>query len=185
MVLFTNLKRLKYLQLLPMNQMGYVHLLPLLTQLTAIKVHPFACPAQLAIRMTNIQYLDLQMCPVSESDYQLLSNATQLRVLKLTRVKPRIEDTLHYFTNLTLLEWLKIGFADTTDFQFHHISRLTNMRKLSLFYVDKIQSHSLRHITHFKKLESLNINDCRGLSSQAVSYLITLTSLQVRLSVSL
>jgi hypothetical protein len=179
LALFTALKRLRYFELLPMKPNNYPHLLSLLTQLTAIKVYTFAPPIQAAIKMTNIKYLDLQMCPVSDVEYKLLSCATQLRVLKLTRVKPRIEDTLHYFTNLTLLEWLKIGFADTNDSQFHHISKLTNLKQLSLFYVDKIHSQSLGYITDFKNLVSLNINDCRGFDNTATLFLKTLTSLQV------
>jgi internalin A len=125
----------------------------------------------------NIEELNLYFAEkITDEGASVVKNWKHLKKLNLRGTKIT-DSTLEMLAGVPTLEWLDVGWAETTDTGFDHLSALTNLKWLTMGG-NKLTDASLQFLPQVPQLEYLDIGGQQRTDSGLWSVLLSETGMQ-------
>ena len=125
-----------------------------------------------AIEELNLYFAE----QISDEGASVVKNWKHLKRLNLRGTKIT-DSTLEFLAGVPTLEWLDVGWAQTTDTGFEHLAALTNLRSLTMGG-NKLTDTALQFLRQMPQLEYLDISGQQRTDSGLWSLLLTETGMQ-------
>jgi internalin A len=125
-----------------------------------------------AIEELNLYFAE----QITDEGASVVKNWKHLKRLNLRGTKIT-DSTLEFLAGVPTLEWLDVGWAQTTDTGFDHLAALTNLRSLTMGG-NKLTDTALQFLRTMPQLEYLDISGQQRTDSGLWSLLLTETGMQ-------
>lgn len=118
---------------------------------------------------------------ISDNFLKVICSLGRLKLLRVTHCTQLSDRSLNYLQHLHRLEYLEIscwGISEFTDEGARQLSKLHNLKRLTLAGWEHLSDRGLFHLSKMRSLQRLNIRNAKRITDEGVDHLHNLTSLR-------